>query len=49
MINNELSNLWEQHLAEYATSGKSISSWCKEQPIRDNLSILKLKQAIFAN
>ena len=36
MINNELSNLWEQRLAEYATSGKSIVTWCKEQSIRDH-------------
>jgi transposase-like protein len=36
MISEELSSQWEQRLAEYETSGKSIATWCKEHSIRVN-------------
>jgi transposase-like protein len=36
MISNELSSLWEQRLAEYETSGKSVVAWCIEQSVRKN-------------
>ncbi len=36
MINKNLRSLWEQRLAEYESSGKTITAWCKEQSVRDN-------------
>lgn len=36
MSNNELSGLWEQRLAEYESTGKSIKAWCQEQAVREN-------------
>ncbi|WP_025434850.1 IS66 family insertion sequence element accessory protein TnpA [Peptoclostridium acidaminophilum] len=36
MISNELDNLWEQRLAQYEASGQSVTTWCKEQTIREN-------------
>ncbi len=36
MINNNLRSLWEQRFAEYKSSGKTITAWCKEQSVRDN-------------
>ena len=36
MVNNDLRSLWEQRLADQATSGKSIATWCREHSIRDN-------------
>jgi len=34
MTSNELSSQWEQRLAEYESSGKTIASWCQEHSIR---------------
>lgn len=36
MINNDLRSLWEQRLAEYESSGKTIKAWCQEQELREN-------------
>lgn len=36
MVNNDLCSLWEQRLADHATSGKSVATWCREHSIRDN-------------
>jgi transposase-like protein len=36
MINNDLRCLWEQRLAEYENSGKTIKAWCQEQAVREN-------------
>jgi transposase-like protein len=36
MINSELCSLWEQRLAEYENSGKTIKAWCQEQAVREN-------------
>lgn len=36
MVNNDLRSLWEQRLADHATSGKSVASWCKEHSLSDN-------------
>lgn len=35
-MDNSLCSLWEQRLAEYEGSGKSIKAWCKEQIVREN-------------
>jgi len=36
MSNNDLRNQWEQRLAEYEGSGKTIKAWCQDQVIREN-------------
>ncbi len=36
MEDSNLRSLWEQRLAEYETSGKTIKEWCQEQSIREN-------------
>ena len=36
MEDSNLRDLWEQRLAEYQDSGKTIKAWCKEQSIREN-------------
>jgi len=35
-MDNKLRSIWEQRLAEYEVSGKSIATWCKEQTVREN-------------
>ena len=35
-MDSKLSSIWEDRLAQYETSGKSIAAWCKEQTIREN-------------
>jgi len=35
-MDSKLSSIWEDRLAQYETSGKSITAWCKEQTIREN-------------
>lgn len=35
-MDNKIHNIWEQRLAEYEASGKSIATWCKEQTVREN-------------
>lgn len=36
MKDSDLRSLWEQRLAEYEISGKSIKAWCQEQTIKEN-------------
>jgi len=36
MLENDLPSLWEQRLAEYESSGKSIKAWCQEEEIKEN-------------
>jgi transposase-like protein len=36
MIKNDLRSLWEQRLAEYQNSGKTIKAWCQDQELREN-------------
>jgi|GEM_PF-365293 len=36
MLENDLRSLWEQRLAEFESSGKTIKAWCQEQGIREN-------------
>ena len=33
MVSKDLRSLWEQRLADHATSGKSMAMWCKEHSI----------------
>lgn len=35
-MDSKLCNIWEQRLAEYEDSGKTIAAWCKEQTVREN-------------
>jgi hypothetical protein len=35
-MNSKLRSIWEDRLAQYEASGKSITAWCKEQTIREN-------------
>ena len=35
-MESKLSSTWEDRLAQYEASGKSITTWCKEQAIREN-------------
>jgi hypothetical protein len=35
-MDKKLYSIWEQRLAEYEGSGKTIKAWCKEQTIREN-------------
>lgn len=36
MRDTNLRSLWEQRLADYEVSGKTIKAWCREQSIREN-------------
>lgn len=36
MESNDLRSLWEQRLAEYNASGKTIKAWCQEQAIKES-------------
>ncbi|MCG9969557.1 transposase [Pelotomaculum terephthalicicum JT] len=35
-MDSKLCSIWEQRLAEYESSGKSIVAWCKERAVREN-------------
>lgn len=35
-MDSKLRIIWEDRLAQYDSSGKSIAAWCKEQTIREN-------------
>lgn len=35
-MDSKLCSIWEQRLAEYEGSGKSVAAWCKEQTVKEN-------------